>query len=108
AYVLDESELPFDTKCNKELVHLQQLADANEIQELYDMIEKHVSYTNSPRGQRILANWSDYVSKFVKVIPRDYLAMQERIKNLRASGLEKFDAEMTAFDERNKPVETVK
>ncbi|WLR48647.1 glutamate synthase large subunit [Halobacillus litoralis] len=108
AYVLDESELPFDTKCNKELVHLQQLSDANEIQELYDMIDKHVSYTNSPRGQRILANWNDYVSRFVKVIPRDYLAMQERIKNLRDSGLEKFDAEMTAFEERNKPVETVK
>lgn len=108
AYVLDQTEQPFETKCNKELVHLQQLGDTQEIQELYNMIEKHVSYTNSPLGQRILANWSDYISKFVKIIPRDYLAMQERIQSLKESGLEQFDAEMAAFDERNKPVETVK
>lgn len=108
AYVLDESQQPFETKCNKELVHLHTLDDAEEIQELYQLIEKHVSYTNSGLGQRILADWDSYVAKFVKVIPRDYLTMQERIKRLKAEGLEKFDAEMTAFEERNKPVETVK
>ena len=108
AYVLDETTQPFETKCNKELVLLQQLADSQEIQDLYNMIEKHVHYTGSPLGERILNNWSAYVSKFVRVIPRDYLTMQERIKNLKDSGMEKFDAEMTAFEERNKPVETVK
>ncbi|ARI75765.1 glutamate synthase large subunit [Halobacillus mangrovi] len=108
AYVLDETGRSFETKCNKELVHLQALSDSQEIQELYAMIEKHVQYTNSKLGQRILNNWNEYISKFVRVIPRDYLAMQERIKRLKDSGLEKFDAEMTAFEERNKPVATVK
>ncbi|MCA1020665.1 glutamate synthase large subunit [Halobacillus litoralis] len=108
AYVLDETAHRFETKCNKELVLLQQLQDSQEIQDLYDMIDRHVSYTNSPLGQKILAEWPQYVSRFVKVIPRDYLHMQERIQRLKESGLDKFDAEMTAFEERNKPVETVK
>ncbi|MCA0971309.1 glutamate synthase large subunit [Halobacillus litoralis] len=108
AYVLDETGQSFDTKCNKELVHLQQLTDSEEMQDLYNMIEKHVEYTNSPLGQRILGQWNEYVKKFVRVIPRDYLAMQERIQRLKDDGLGKFDAEMTAFEERNKPVETVK
>ncbi|KHE70259.1 glutamate synthase large subunit [Halobacillus sp. BBL2006] len=108
AYVLDETEQSFETKCNKELVHLQKLSDSQEIQDVYEMIEKHVQYTNSALGQRILNNWNEFVPKFVRVIPRDYLAMQDRIKRLKESGMEKFDAEMTAFEERNKPVETVK
>ncbi|MGP4059462.1 glutamate synthase large subunit [Halobacillus sp. H74] len=108
AYVLDETERPFETKCNKELVHLHQLEDHQEIEKLYNMIKKHVAYTNSVLGERILADWETYVSKFVKVIPRDYLAMEKRIQRLKDDGLEKFDAEMTAFDERNKPVATVK
>ncbi|QAS53036.1 glutamate synthase large subunit [Halobacillus litoralis] len=108
AYVLDETERPFETKCNKELVHLHQLEDDQEIEKLYNMIKKHVAYTKSVLGERILADWETYVSKFVKVIPRDYLAMEERIQRLKDDGLEKFDAEMTAFDERNKPVATVK
>ncbi|RWZ58722.1 glutamate synthase large subunit [Halobacillus fulvus] len=108
AYVLDETDQPFETKCNKELVLLQDLEDSEEIQELYNMIEKHVKYTNSRLGQKILDNWEEYVTKFVRVIPRDYLKMQNRIKDLKESGLEKFDAEMAAFEESNKPVETVK
>jgi glutamate synthase (NADPH/NADH) large chain len=108
AYVLDETEQSFETKCNKELVHLQKLSDSQELKDVYEMIEKHVQYTNSALGQRILNNWNEFASKFVRVIPRDYLAMQDRIKSLKESGMEKFDAEMTAFEERNKPVETVK
>ncbi|SFG33192.1 glutamate synthase (NADH) large subunit [Halobacillus alkaliphilus] len=108
AYVLDETEEAFETKCNHELVQTQKLTDSKEIQELYEMIEKHVAYTNSTNAQRILNNWDAFVSKFVRVIPTAYLAMQERIQSLRAEGMEKFDAEMTAFEESNKPVETVK
>jgi glutamate synthase (NADPH/NADH) large chain/glutamate synthase (ferredoxin) len=108
AYVLDETGQSFDTKCNKELVLLQSLEDRDEINELHELVKKHVDYTNSRVGQKVLDNWEHYVTKFIRVIPKDYLAMQNRIKSLKESGMEKFDAEMTAFEERNKPVETVK
>ncbi|MBM7552062.1 glutamate synthase large subunit [Thalassobacillus pellis] len=108
AYVLDEGEEAFDSKCNKELIQLQALADPIEIQELYDMIRKHVEYTNSPKGHRILDNWDAYVSKFVRVIPTAFLEMEERIANLKGTGMSKFDAEMTAFEESQRGKELVK
>ncbi|SEA02745.1 glutamate synthase (NADPH/NADH) large chain/glutamate synthase (ferredoxin) [Thalassobacillus cyri] len=108
AYILEEEEGLFDSKCNKELVQLQRLTDQREITELYKMIAKHVEYTNSPKGHRILNDWEKYVSKFVRVIPTAYLEMEERIASLIDTGMSKFDAEMTAFEESKRSKELVK
>ncbi|XXM71326.1 glutamate synthase large subunit [Lysinibacillus sphaericus] len=107
AYILDEDG-SFNSRCNKELVLLQPLFDPEETKEVYDLIQNYVDYTNSANGKKILANWDAYVSKFVRVIPKSYLRMKERISELEDSGLEKFDAEMTAFEESTKKLETVK
>ena len=39
---------------------------------LRSLIEKHVHYTDSARGRRILESWDDYLPQFVKVMPVDY------------------------------------
>ena len=39
---------------------------------LRQLISNHLHYTNSPVAKRILDNWSDYLGKFVKVMPVDY------------------------------------
>ncbi|WLR50818.1 glutamate synthase large subunit [Bacillus tianshenii] len=104
AYVLNDSDEPFETKCNKELVHLQALSDEKEIQALQEMIERYVHYTGSANGKRILENWEAFIPKFVRVIPIAYLEMNERINELKESGLNKFEAEMTAFEESKKAV----
>ncbi|MCP3030875.1 glutamate synthase large subunit [Halobacillus sp. A1] len=101
AYVLDEAD-EFDRKCNKELVLVDPLEDDQEITELYQMIQQHVDYTNSPKGKRILDDWENSVPMFKRVIPEAYYDMQQRIKVLKESGLDKFDAEMAAFDESTK------
>ncbi|MGK7376808.1 glutamate synthase large subunit [Planococcus sp. 1R117A] len=98
AYVLDE-EGTFGNRCNAEMVHLQPMADPAEIEELREMITKHVDYTKSKNGKRLLANWDIYSAKFVRVIPKAYLKINERISNLQNSGMSKFDAEMAAFEE---------
>jgi len=36
------------------------------------LIEKHVRFTGSTVGQRVLADWASYLGKFVKVMPTDY------------------------------------
>ncbi|WP_175987837.1 glutamate synthase large subunit [Bacillus sp. Marseille-Q1617] len=107
AYVLDEDG-SFNSRCNKELVLLQPLFDPEETKEVYDLIQNYVNYTNSANGKKILANWDAYVSKFVRVIPKSYLKMKERISELESSGLEKYEAEMTAFEESTKILEPVK
>jgi glutamate synthase (NADPH/NADH) large chain len=45
---------------------------AGDAKRLRTLIERHVKYTGSPRGQAILASWDSYVGKFVKVMPTEY------------------------------------
>ena len=71
AYVLDEHG-DFATRCNKEMVYLEKLDDPAEIDEVKAMIERHVEYTGSDLGRRVLANWANNLPKFVKVMPKDY------------------------------------
>jgi glutamate synthase (NADPH/NADH) large chain len=45
---------------------------------LRQLIENHARYTASTRAQHILDNWSEYLPKFVKVMPVEYRrALQE-------------------------------
>jgi glutamate synthase domain-containing protein 3 len=104
---LDESN-GFRVKCNEEQVYLHSIADEIELQTVYGMLEKHVHYTKSPYGKRVLENWADMKEKFVRVIPKDYLEMKERIKYLQASGLSKHKAALAAFEEGKKAVNSIK
>ncbi|WP_019414829.1 glutamate synthase large subunit [Paenisporosarcina sp. TG20] len=101
AYVFDEDET-FHSKCNPELVHMLPLANQEELDDVYKMIEKHVEYTNSGLGKRILAYWEKYAPMFVRVIPKSYLKINDRIKGLQEEGLTIFDSQMTAFEESKK------
>ncbi|AQQ53069.1 glutamate synthase large subunit [Planococcus lenghuensis] len=98
AYVLDEFDT-FSNYCNQELVHLQPLADPAEIAGLKEMIEKHADYTGSNNAKRILEHWEIFTTKFVRVIPKAYLEINERISTLQKGGMDKSAAEMIAFEE---------
>ncbi|MEW9501104.1 glutamate synthase large subunit [Jeotgalibacillus marinus] len=104
AYVFDEDDT-FHSKCNPELVHIQPLENHEELNDVYNMIEKHVEYTDSAHGKRILAYWEKYAAQFVRVIPKSYLKINDRIKALQEGGFKKFDAQMTAFEESKKELE---
>ena len=69
AYVLDEAG-DFSARCNKELVGLGKLEDPDEIEEVWKLIQRHQTYTRSQRAARILADWKNFVPKFVKVCRR--------------------------------------
>lgn len=71
AYVWNP-EGDFDFYCNMEQVELT-LVDAEEDeQELHRLIERHVQYTGSALGQRMLDNWASYRGQFIKVMPVEY------------------------------------
>ena len=71
AYVLDE-EGDFDYFCNMQMVELSLIEDRTDNRELKDLISAHYRYTQSPKAKRILDNWSEYVDKFIQVIPIEY------------------------------------
>ncbi len=107
AYVLDE-EGTFQERCNLMMVELEPVREEDDALErlehqggdlethglvdisrdmtrhdarrLKGLIEKHARYTNSSRARDILDNWTDYLPRFVKVMPVDYRRALEEMK----------------------------
>lgn len=70
AYVYD-SDGDFEKLCNLEMVDLEPL-DAEDKAEIKEMIACHLEYTGSTPARRLLDDWNNLSSGFVKVMPRDY------------------------------------
>ena len=101
AYILDEAG-NFADHCNTELVALEKLSDANEIEELWKLIQRHQTYTQSDKAAKVLADWQNYIPKFVKVLPQDYARVLASLKRVQSQGLSGDDAIMAAFEENVK------
>ncbi|GAB1394313.1 glutamate synthase-related protein [Rhodocyclaceae bacterium] len=84
AYVLDE-DASFAKRCNMAMVSLEKVLPAVEQPDdgtrhcgstdealLKALIKKHHAETGSQMAKRILANWNDFRTKFVKVFPNEY------------------------------------
>ena len=71
AFVYDEDG-DFDVRCNKEMVDLEKLDDAEDIDLVRGLLERHREYTGSSVAERLLKDWKAATTKFVKVMPRDY------------------------------------
>jgi glutamate synthase (ferredoxin) len=103
AYVLDEAG-DFATRCNTEMVGLETLEDPEEIQDLKEVIQRHIDLTQSQKGVKVLANWETMVPKFVKVMPRDYKRVLQAIQKAIEDGLTGDDALSAAFEQNARDV----
>ncbi|HOD80481.1 MAG: Ferredoxin-dependent glutamate synthase 1 [Planctomycetes bacterium ADurb.Bin126] len=79
AYVLDEHQL-FDTLCNLDMVDLETVYHQSDQDLLHELIARHHQWTGSAQARRVLANWSEMVGKFVKVMPIDYRKALARLR----------------------------
>ena len=89
AYILDENHEVYK-KLNREFVTMYDLddevtalveekdsSDSNpDVKKLRDLLEKHVKETGSEKGKEILSNFENYVPRFKKIIPNDYLKVK--------------------------------
>jgi glutamate synthase (ferredoxin) len=91
AYVLDVDGT-FPPLVNMEMVELEDLSDPADQDTVLTLIRKHVQYTGSTRGQRVLDNWGELAGKFVKIMPVDYKQalkrLQEEAQAMQPGGLE--------------------
>ncbi|CAN5405645.1 glutamate synthase large subunit [soil metagenome] len=94
AYVYDPDGLLPDN-LNGDMVDLDALDDAD-VEWLQGAIVAHVDATDSAVGQRILADWSGEVTKFAKVMPRDYKKVLVAIAEAEAEGKDVGEAIMAA------------
>jgi glutamate synthase (ferredoxin) len=106
AYVLDEAG-DFPTRCNQALVSLEKLEDADEIEAVWKLIQRHQTYTRSERAAGILGEWKKLVPKFVKVMPKDYARVLQSMKKVQSQGLSGDEAIMAAFEENIRDVARV-
>ncbi|MGH9807626.1 MAG: hypothetical protein ACRD9W_10265, partial [Terriglobia bacterium] len=106
AYVLDETG-DFPAHCNQAMVSLQKLEDADEIEEIWKLIQRHQAYTRSERGAKVLSGWKQLVPQFVKVMPKDYQRVLESMKKVKDQGLSGDQAVMAAFEENVRDVARV-
>ena len=100
AYVLDERG-NFATRCNTAMVGLEKLTDPEEIEFVCRMIARHGDYTKSTHAWKLVAEWKQTVSKFVKVMPKDYQRAIEAIDRAKQAGLSGDEAINAAFEENS-------
>ncbi len=112
AYVLDERG-DFEQRCNMAMVDLEPVTSEEETlsqnhhqtgdlqshglvdvmrdmtsldaERLYQLIARHVHYTDSTRGKTILENWETYLPKFVKVMPVEYRRALEEMAHQQSN-----------------------
>jgi glutamate synthase domain-containing protein 2/glutamate synthase domain-containing protein 3 len=78
AFVLDENDT-FRSLYNPEMVGLEVVESEEDVDLLRRMIERHREWTGSEIANKVLENWSEYLPKFIKVMPNDLKrVLQER------------------------------
>ncbi len=95
AYVLD-----FDSNlCNPAMVECGPLVSKRDKTLIRSMLSKHVEYTGSAFGRRLLEEESEVYKRFTKVIPSDYRKMLENIEKAQIAGYRDEEALMKAFED---------
>ena len=97
AYVYDLEP----TNCNQDLVHLGDLTDEGEVSIVKDMLARHVQYTGSELGRRLLENWEDTQGRITRIIPTAYEEMLALIEKAKAEGHTDKEAHMIAFQTKH-------
>jgi len=86
AFVYDSNNT-FATRVNHDMVDVER-PTAEEYDLVKGDIEQHVAYTNSSRGQRLLADWETTRLHFRKVIPRQYKRVLEALETAQRLGVD--------------------
>lgn len=80
AYILDVDG-QFARRCNMEMVKIDNNLNSNDLRKIQDLLRKHNEYTESRLADAILTDWNVYLSKFVKVIPKETPKLFEEIQS---------------------------
>jgi glutamate synthase (ferredoxin) len=86
AYVLDAAG-DFRRRCNPGMVDVEPLAVPADVEEVQELLRRHVRYTGSAVAQRILEGWAAAQLRFVKVMPRDYKRALLAMARAREEGI---------------------
>ena len=94
AYVLD-ADGTFPERVNHEMVDLEALDSEDDVR-LYGLVERHLNETRSAVAERLLADWSSTLLRFVKVMPTDYRRVMDAEQRAAREGTDPVAAMMEA------------
>ena len=83
AYILD-IDGNLHQRCNQGMVELLPITDGDDEADARALLERHLAYTRSPLGERLLDHWQDTVRRLVMVLPTD----ERRVREARRRALE--------------------
>jgi glutamate synthase (NADPH/NADH) large chain len=69
----------FAENCNTEMVDLDPLSLKDE-EQIQALLRKHVSLTGSKLAQKLLSNWDRVSTQFIKVYPKEYKKVIEKLE----------------------------
>ena len=86
AYVLDETG-DFERRVNRGMVDLEPLSADVDVDEVQDLLRRHLRHTGSAVAEHVLTKWDTTREKFVKVMPRDYKRALAAMRRAEAEGI---------------------
>ncbi|MGB8258728.1 MAG: glutamate synthase large subunit [Terracidiphilus sp.] len=72
AFVYDDQGDFTSRRCNKASVDLEPLALDADVEEVKNLLMRHIELTGSPRAAWILEHWEEAQPRFIKVFPHEY------------------------------------
>ena len=97
AYVWDKDHDLY-LQVNHELINLEMVTSKTDKEELYALLQKHKTYTNSAIASEILADYENNLKHFKKIMPKDYAKIHALIKEYTDKGYNAQEAQMKAFE----------
>lgn len=98
AYVLDEDNTLYKN-LNKQMISIEKLESKIDVHELKSMLKEHQALAGSEKAQEVLEHFTEYLTKFKKIIPYDYKKMTALSMKLEEQGMSTEQAQMEAFTE---------
>jgi len=79
AYIYDPEHKFKNGLCNTETIEFETV-EGDDADDLKNLIQRHVLYTNSTRGTELLKDWESSLDNFVKVMPTEYKKALKRLE----------------------------
>lgn len=97
AYVLVGDVDALKEKCNMEMIDFEELYETNELHAVRQLVMDHYYYTKSSKAMKLLDRWEEMSGQFIKIVPKDYKKMLDKINQFKVEGLTDDEAAMQAF-----------
>ncbi len=101
AYVYDERHTLYK-KINKSGLDMLEVSEKEDADAIESMLRRHIEATDSALAKSILSDFGSKLAFFKKILPHDYGVITGLIRQNMSMGMNRYDAELAAFDTMRK------